>query len=137
MGAAETLPWTGPRSDSGAKKLPKGPRELRHCGPPRGLSKELGAVNPAPSRGWAAAPPAAASACRVHRLSAFFWFCKDVCMYLLLRSSSLLRQGPLKLQRTGLPSSCGARASHGRGFSCGRALALGNTAFSRCGLWTR
>ena len=28
MGAAETLPWTGLRSDSGAKKLPKDSHEL-------------------------------------------------------------------------------------------------------------
>lgn len=47
MGAGEkTLPWTGPGSDSGAKKLPKARVSFPHCGPPRGLSKELGAVSP-------------------------------------------------------------------------------------------
>ena len=37
----------------------------------------------------------------------------------------------------GLLSSCGAQASHFRGFSYYRALALGHAGFSSCGAWLR
>lgn len=64
MGAAETLPWTGPRSDSGAKKLPKGPRELPALWPA-----------PRPQQGAGPRAPGALSgvgrctACRCFRLT--------------------------------------------------------------------
>ena len=85
------------------------------------------------------------------RLSGNF-YCFNYCLYLHQHSffraifknyvfifgcagSSLLQSPSSSCREPGLLSSCDVRASHGSGFSCCRAWALGQRGFSSLGMW--